>query len=42
MNFYTDVKQYGDRMMVRAVENGKRIKYEMPYQPYLFVKSQNW
>jgi DNA polymerase elongation subunit (family B) len=40
MNFYTDVKQYGDRMMVRAIENGKRVKYEMPYEPYLFVKSR--
>ena len=40
MNFYTDVKQYGNRMMVRAVENGKRVKYEVDYSPYLFVKSR--
>jgi DNA polymerase elongation subunit (family B) len=40
MKFYTDVKQYGNRMMVRAVEDGKRVKYEVDYSPYLFVKSR--
>ena len=39
-SFYTDVKQYGNRMMVRAIENGKRVKYEIDYSPYLFVKSR--
>lgn len=40
VSFYTDIKQYGNRMMVRAIENGKRVKYELDYSPYLFVKSR--
>jgi len=39
MNFYTNVRQFGNKMLVRAIRNGERIQYEDEYKPYLFVSS---
>lgn len=39
MKFYTNVQQKGQNMLVCGYENGQRIQYKIPYQPYLFVKS---
>ena len=41
MNFYTSVQQYGNKMLVRSFEDGRRQQYEVPYQPYLFVKDRS-
>jgi len=41
MSFYLNVRQYGDRMLVRSFEDGRRQQYEVKYRPYLFVRSQN-
>jgi len=38
-SFYTNVRQYGNKLLVRAIEDGKRTKYEVDYKPYLFVRS---
>ena len=39
MNFYTNVRQFGNKMLVRAIRNGERIQYQDEYKPYLFVSS---
>jgi DNA polymerase elongation subunit (family B) len=39
-SFYTDVRQYGNRMLVRAVENNRKVSYEVKYKPYLFIPSK--
>ena len=38
--FYTNVRQYGNQMLVRAVVNGKRKKFKVDYQPYLFTEAE--
>ena len=39
-NFPLNVIQYGNKLLVRSIENGKRRQYELSYKPYLFVKSK--
>lgn len=39
-NFYTSVLTYGNRILYRGIENGRRIKRKVEYQPTLFVPSQ--
>lgn len=39
MNFYFNVRQHGNKLLVRSFEDGKRQQYDVPYQPHLFVKS---
>jgi len=41
MNFYTSVRQYGNKMLVRSYEDGQRQQYEVPYSPYLFIKDKS-
>ena len=36
MNFYTNVLQYGNYILVREVKNGERTTRRVPYQPTLF------
>lgn len=38
--FYTNVSQYGSKILLRGVENGVRFKRKVPYSPYLFVPSK--
>ena len=38
--FPLNVIQYGNELLVRSIENGKRRQYELSYKPYLFVKSK--
>jgi DNA polymerase elongation subunit (family B) len=40
-DFYINVRQVGDNMLVKAVENGKRVIYKDKAKPFLFIKSQN-
>ena len=38
--FYTNVYQWGDNLLVRAVENDKRVSKRVRYEPTLFVPVQ--
>jgi len=40
MMFYTNVYQWGDSLLVRAIENNKRIAKRVRYEPTLFVPVQ--
>ena len=45
MKFYTHVAQWGNNLLVRAVENGVRSNFKVKYEPTLFVpvtKETNW
>ena len=36
MNFYTNVIQWGNTLLVRAVENNQRVQKRIRYEPTLF------
>ena len=36
MNFYTNVLQWGNQLLVREVKNGQRINHRVSYKPTLF------
>ena len=38
--FYTNVQQYGNRILVREVSNNKKYTNKVEFKPTLFVKSQ--
>jgi DNA polymerase elongation subunit (family B) len=38
--FYTNVQAFGDTVYARVIENGKRKKFKVKYQPTLFVPSK--
>tara|TARA_R100000995_G_scaffold63778_1_gene33013 strand:+ start:1140 stop:3635 length:2496 start_codon:yes stop_codon:yes gene_type:complete len=38
--FYTNVHQWGDNLLVRAIENDKRVAKRVRYEPTLFVPVQ--
>lgn len=40
MKFYTNVQAMGNHILYRGVENGKRIKHRIPFNPTLYVKSK--
>ena len=40
MRFYTNVVQYGNKILVRGINNGKRVQDKVDYSPCLFVRSQ--
>ena len=45
MKFYTNVTRYGNNLLVRGYENGKRYADKIKYQPTLFVstnKQSEW
>ena len=39
-SFYTNVQVYGSRILYRGVQNGKRFRQKIDYNPTLFVASQ--
>ena len=39
-SFYTNVQVFGSRILYRGVENGRRIRNKIDYNPTLFVPSQ--
>jgi len=39
--FYTNVSQSGNNILHRGYENGKRVKFKVPFQPKLYVPSKN-
>jgi len=40
-NFYTYAKHYGNSILYRGIENGKRVSRKVPFSPTLFVPSKN-
>ena len=40
MNFYTNVSPYGDELLVRYFDNGKRCEDRVPYVPRLYVPTK--
>ena len=38
--FYTNVQVMGNNILYRGVEDGKRVKWKIPYKPTLYVKSK--
>ena len=41
MDFYTNVKVYGNNILFRGVKDGKRVKAKIPYQPSLYEVSNS-
>ena len=39
MNFYTSVNRYGNNILYRGFESGKRVEKKIPYMPTLFIPS---
>ena len=37
MDFYTNIAQMGDKLLVRGYKNGQRQKFMEKYRPYLFI-----
>ena len=45
MNFYTSVNRYGNNIMYRGFQNGKRVEEKVKFQPTLFIatnKETGW
>jgi DNA polymerase elongation subunit (family B) len=40
LNFYTNVQSFGNHILYRGVENGKRVKKKIDYSPSLFIPSK--
>ena len=40
-NFYTFAKHYGNKILYRGIENGKRVSKKVPFSPTLYVSSKN-
>lgn len=38
-DFYTNIAQIGNNILYRGVEEGKRVKYKVDYQPTLYVNT---
>ena len=39
-NFYTNVIQKGNTLLVRAIENGKKVQRSVKYKPVLFTPTK--
>lgn len=39
--FYTNILRKGNKLLVRAVEDGVRKSYKVPFKPSLFIKTTN-
>ena len=42
MKFYTSVEQAGNRLLVRGYENGNRYSVRVPFNPTLYLPTQNY
>jgi len=40
-NFYTNILQYGNKILVREIRNGERDNHKVEFRPTLFIKSQS-
>jgi DNA polymerase elongation subunit (family B) len=41
MQFYTNVLQYGNKILIRGINNGKKEQNKVEFSPKLFVKTNN-
>ena len=39
-SFYTNVMQFGNKILVREIRNGKRDNHKVEFRPTMFIKSQ--
>ena len=39
MNFYTSVNRYGNNILYRGIEDGKKVAKKIPYMPTLYVNT---
>ena len=39
MRFYTNVVQFGNKILVRGINNGKTVQDRIDFSPSLFVKT---
>ena len=39
-NFYTNVQSFGNNILYRGIQNGKRVKQRIEYSPSLFIPSK--
>jgi DNA polymerase elongation subunit (family B) len=39
-NFYTNVLQYGNKIFVREIKNGKHFNHKVNFRPTMFIKAQ--
>jgi hypothetical protein len=37
--FYTNVYTHGNNVLFRGIDNGKRVKHKIPFEPSLYVRS---
>jgi DNA polymerase elongation subunit (family B) len=40
MRFYTSINRYGNNLLYRGYEDGKRVKRKIPFKPTLYVKGK--
>jgi len=40
MKFYTSINQFGNNILVRGINNGKRVQDKVQFKPSLFIKTQ--
>lgn len=40
MQFYTSISRYGNSLLYRGYEDGKRVKRKIPFKPTLYVKGK--
>jgi DNA polymerase elongation subunit (family B) len=40
MRFYTNISRYGNNLLYRGYEDGRRIKRKIPFKPTLYVKGK--
>jgi hypothetical protein len=39
-SFYTNVQSFGNNILYRGIQNGKRVKQRIEYSPSLFIPSK--
>jgi DNA polymerase elongation subunit (family B) len=39
-SFYTNVQVYGSRILYRGIDNGRRVRHKIDYNPTLFIPAQ--
>ena len=40
MNFYTNVQSFGNNILYRGIQNGKRVREKIEYSPSLYIPSK--
>jgi len=40
MRFYTNISRYGNNLLYRGYDDGRRVKRKIPFKPTLYVKGK--